>query len=373
MGKETSTDEKQSAREARHSERLERITKRDADNSQTNDDSKDVPDESLSVNAADAPLSAFASVEEMTSQPDLQGSQRKGRGIMPGAVAEAGSFTGPRNRSPRHASLDEEMRPGAVAVAGVFTGPTSPSALGEPRGPTAIDEQSTIMGELAEPYQEDEKLRRRMQELEQRNQEYENVQSRVVTATVIVENNGAGDDDQNAASSAFGRKDRRLWLGAALALLIFVGVILGVVIPLTTNNDKDSPSIDSALTPTQSPAPIAAPTATPAACTSRECLLGEILLQNEISGAEALRDGSSPQFQALRWLANEDTAVLDLDSIPTVILVERYVLAVLYFATSAEGGLNVLHFLSAALVCEWNNGQTQYSSDLRGAVCNEDD
>jgi hypothetical protein len=41
MGNEISTDEKQSAREARrHGERLERITKRESDNSQTNDDSK---------------------------------------------------------------------------------------------------------------------------------------------------------------------------------------------------------------------------------------------------------------------------------------------------------------------------------------------
>jgi hypothetical protein len=91
------------------------------------------------------------------------------------------------------------------------------------------------------------------------------------------------------------------------------------------------------------------------------------LLQNEVSAAEALQDDSSPQFRALHWLANEDTAVLDLDSTRSVILaVERYVLAVLYFATSAEGGLNVLNFLSASSVCAWNNGEG-------GVLCNRDD
>jgi hypothetical protein len=52
MGKETSTTgEKQSPPlEARH---VEQITKIDADNSQTNDDSKVVPDGSLLVNAPD--------------------------------------------------------------------------------------------------------------------------------------------------------------------------------------------------------------------------------------------------------------------------------------------------------------------------------
>jgi hypothetical protein len=154
----------------------------------------------------------------------------------------------------------------------------------------------------------------------------------------------------------------RFLTGAALALLLVVGVILGVTIALTTNKDKDSPSMDLVVTPTKSPTQSPAPTA----CTSLDCL-AEMLLQNEVSIAEALQDASSPQFQALRWLANEDTAGLDLDSTPSVILaIERYVLAVLYFATSAEGGLNVLNFLSASSVCAWNNGEG-------GVLCNRDE
>jgi hypothetical protein len=92
------------------------------------------------------------------------------------------------------------------------------------------------------------------------------------------------------------------------------------------------------------------------------------LLQNEVLGAEALQDeDSSPQFWALCWPANEDTAVLDLDSMPTVIIVvKQCVLTVLYFATSTEGRLNRLNFLSASLVCEWHNGE-------RGVSCNRDD
>jgi hypothetical protein len=181
--------------------------------------------------------------------------------------------------------------------------------------------------------------------------------SQTVIGTVIVENSGAGDHDQNAASSPFGRKERILLIGAAFALLLVIGVILGVNYSLTTNNDDNSTPIDSEVTPTQSPAPTKAPTA-PMACTSLDCL-AEILLQNEVVNAEALQDESSPQFLALRWLANNDPAVRDLDSMPTVIIVERYVLAVLYFATNAEGGLNVLNFLTASSVCEW-----------KGVVCN---
>ena len=103
----------------------------------------------------------------------------------------------------------------------------------------------------------------------------------------------------------------------------------------------------------------------PTACITRDCL-AEILLNNTVTDADAFQNNFSPQFRALDWLANEDTAVLDLDSTPPVILVERYVLAVLYFTLRAEIGLNVLNFLSASSVCEWSN-------EGRGVLCNEDD
>jgi hypothetical protein len=231
-------------------------------------------------------------------------------------------------------------------------GPRSPSILSEPRGPVAIDDQSLMIAELAEPSQEDEELRRQNQELEKIVGE-EVVQGtaivensgggdqEVVPGTAIVENSGGGDQAQNAASSPFGRKERRFLMGPAFALLLVVGVILGVAIPLTTNNT---------------------------ACTNKSLgCLAELLLQNEVADAKALQDESSPQFRALRWLANNDTMVLDLDSATSVVLaVERYVLAVLYFATNGEGWKDRGDFLSASSVCEWFSGGI-------GPLCNDDD
>ena len=170
---------------------------------------------------------ALAPAEEVPDPPELQRKGRKGRAkrasveeevdasteekITPGAVAEAGAFTGPRNRISRQkaakqpsntpatgdadnispppelvqgkhrqererrefrenndeeevdASSDEDIKPGAVAEVGTFPGATGPSVLRAPRGPSAFDEPSLIVAELAEPYQEDEDLRRRMQ------------------------------------------------------------------------------------------------------------------------------------------------------------------------------------------------------------------
>jgi hypothetical protein len=143
---------------------------------------------------------------------------------------------------------------------------------------------------------------------------------------VIVEDDGGGcDQEQDAASSPFGRKALFLVGAALLVLLLVVEVILGVTIPSTTKNDMDSPS---------------AITAAPMACTTSSHLdcLADILVHHDVVGAEALQDESSPQSQALSWLANEDPALLELDSTtPIGILVERYVLALLYFATNGEG------------------------------------
>jgi hypothetical protein len=69
-----------------------------------------------------------------------------------------------------------------------------------------------------------------------------------------------------------------------------------VTIPLTTNNDNKGTS---------------------------SVLLTKLLLQNEVLDAKRLQDDSSPQFQALCWLANNDPVVLT----STAILVKQYVLA----------------------------------------------
>jgi hypothetical protein len=63
--------------------------------------------------------------------------------------------------------------------------------------------------------------------------------------------------------------------------------------------------------------------------------------------------------------------VLDLDnSTSAAILVKQYVIVALYFATNGEGWVTQGNFLSASLVCEWNNWQYRY---LNGAGCNQDD
>lgn len=69
-----------------------------------------------------------------------------------------------------------------------------------------------------------------------------------------------------------------------------------------------------------------------------------------ISGYDALVDSTSPQFRALDWIANRDSYQIN-PSDP--LLIQRYALAVLYFATNGVGWKNQLNWLSGVHECQW--------------------
>eukprot|EP00586_Coscinodiscus_wailesii_P003137 CAMPEP_0172489714 /NCGR_PEP_ID=MMETSP1066-20121228/19923_1 /TAXON_ID=671091 /ORGANISM="Coscinodiscus wailesii, Strain CCMP2513" /LENGTH=353 /DNA_ID=CAMNT_0013257791 /DNA_START=76 /DNA_END=1134 /DNA_ORIENTATION=- len=71
----------------------------------------------------------------------------------------------------------------------------------------------------------------------------------------------------------------------------------------------------------------------------------------QISDNDALHDWTAPQGRAFQWIVNEDARmVLAKD----VYLIQRYVLAVLFFATSGNSWHNGdLHWLSAVHECFW--------------------
>ena len=65
---------------------------------------------------------------------------------------------------------------------------------------------------------------------------------------------------------------------------------------------------------------------------------------------------STPQNKAVEWLAYRDPAGLDLDNTLASNLRERYIVALLYFATSGDEWSKRLNFLSNFSVCDWNDG-----------------
>ena len=75
-----------------------------------------------------------------------------------------------------------------------------------------------------------------------------------------------------------------------------------------------------------------------------------------------LEDSTSPQFQALEWIANTNGAHGDMDS--TRVIQERYVAALLYFAFRGDAWLDRNNFLSKDNICQWN-------TETAGIHCNE--
>jgi hypothetical protein len=94
-------------------------------------------------------------------------------------------------------------------------------------------------------------------------------------------------------------------------------------------------------------------------------------LLRPISGA--IRDSTSPQFQALHWIANVDPAKLSVEQQEHSheMIRQRYVAAVLYFSLGGESWINQHNFLSADHACLWNDNNNDDDDDDNGIGCNE--
>ena len=70
-----------------------------------------------------------------------------------------------------------------------------------------------------------------------------------------------------------------------------------------------------------------------------------------VSQPDLLQSPTSPQYQTLDWLASKDEMKLSVDA-PN--LLQRYVLALVYFSTSGEQWHRDMNWLSDKHECEWN-------------------
>ncbi|KAG7343129.1 RHS repeat-associated core domain containing protein [Nitzschia inconspicua] len=90
--------------------------------------------------------------------------------------------------------------------------------------------------------------------------------------------------------------------------------------------------------------------------------LGPSIVPVNFDPMEYFSDPSTPQYEALVWMAATDLDTNVFET-PRVILVERYVLATLFFSTGGPANwTEPLNFLSSESVCDWN-------SDMKGAFC----
>ena len=148
-------------------------------------------------------------------------------------------------------------------------------------------------------------------------------------------------------------------------LILFVmlcvgGAIAGVSIWATSVSDPPSPVTDS-------------PTVGPTLDLRQTGILQTLEQHVNITHLE---DQNSPQARALEWLLFNDTNnVVQSESVPPLVILERYALAVLWYSTNGTPPWeNQLQFLTESHVCDWNDGSQVYSSnvlDTYGVYCEE--
>jgi hypothetical protein len=295
--------------------------------------------------AADNP--PFAAVSPLP--PDLQRhSQQVSR---PGAVAIPGIDRqvstnsidyrmGPSSTSSITRSADEEsniLRSANIPPQNQSISNPMEQQQDHPMRADAEEVSSELM--MAEVVDEGE-MRRQMQQEISRQIHHEIMQSAVYVDAVEIDQTASSTIASNAYESSMaptpssepGRRRRKQCLVFG-TIVVLLGIVVAVVVPLVIFVPRINQHNDA---------------------TSQR--LNDFRMQLlPLSGATALYNTSSPQYAALLWLAEEDPQVLP-ESTPIQNITERFILAVLYYATNGPHWLQNTNFLTRNSVCSWNNG-----------------
>jgi hypothetical protein len=165
------------------------------------------------------------------------------------------------------------------------------------------------------------------------------------TPSVMTGDYGTGGDSQ---------KKKKICIVAIIILAIIAAVGAGVGVAISKKPPHE-PKV-----PTQPP------TLPPTPVTTRSEVFQEFLAP--ISG-ELLKDINSPQFKALTWLANDDTANMTIGVESEAAIKTRYVAAVLYYAFQGDTWTNNYSFLSDRETCSWNQ---RFLDGYHGHSCGAD-
>jgi hypothetical protein len=169
---------------------------------------------------------------------------------------------------------------------------------------------------------------------------------------------------------------------AAIGILLALGSIIGVIVVLSMQGGGGQPDDTSqagvlvSLNPTPSPTDAHSLSPSPAVSPSRNVFSPRFeFIYDRIGAAvtttpqEILRNTETNQHRAMAWLADGDEAYDELNDLTTQMLIERYVMALLYFETNGDTTWNLdFNFLSPVSTCEWNH-ILQGGRKKQGAIC----
>jgi len=95
----------------------------------------------------------------------------------------------------------------------------------------------------------------------------------------------------------------------------------------------------------------------------RMAALKRVIQFYDITPAEVFADSSTPQYAALDWLANKDTGS-SYSMADDVRILQRYVLATLFYSTRGDNWENKYNFLSEEHECKWFETEKDWLLDM---------
>ncbi len=182
----------------------------------------------------------------------------------------------------------------------------------------------------------------------------------------IDENSCPPSDGQRSRRSENHRRPRLLWPTVMLVSSFIVATaIAAVVFPRSTSSTAAHSSPQPQHVPLLTTAKPAAPLPTiaptqqqqPAKSVTRLDAFRSLLLNYSISSHRDLFNETSPQYQALTWLADEDSADLNVSTTASSneVIVYRYILAAVYYANGGTSWIEDTNFRSAGSICTWRD------------------
>jgi hypothetical protein len=147
---------------------------------------------------------------------------------------------------------------------------------------------------------------------------------------------------------------------SALAGIVLLSIVIGVSVGTTSNPGEVIPGL-------QGGAGVPGEGDEEFTKDHRYWSIGQTL-ESSVGGDSLFEEGTS-ENQALRWLADEDPLQFPVTVVLEELL-ERFLLANLYFATNGAQWKNQYNFLSASDVCDWNEG-SDAAGDFHGVFCKD--
>lgn len=174
-----------------------------------------------------------------------------------------------------------------------------------------------------------EQLRDREEELERVRREGQDM----AVAEVIA--HGNDENDSSTRNKPVSNPKTRWIIALAVVILVVVAILLGVLLPRRSSQTASNPTSSPTMSPTVSP------------LVSLTAILSDV----SPDGGEALSTPSTPQNEALAWLAGN----VNLDDYSEEQTIQRFVLATLYYSLNGDGWTNNDGWLSDDEECTWYN------------------